>query len=320
MDTRFTDAEFEALVRLPAWLFLLVAAADGTVDAKERETFDRLVIGRSLGMMPTASPLLKDVFQTLVGRGIDETVAACRALGIRGVFDELELAQAALRAELSEAEYEAFTVELLGDGALVAGASGGFLGLFGPKVSQQEADVLGLVFRIFSRPASPERPRRAGRAVVPGSVVSLRYVLRSASGTPVVALGDPVPVEVVVGVGRLLPGVEAALLGRTVGERFRVKVPPDQAFGERHDGGVHRIPTDRFQGQNRPEVGDCFAAEAPGGGQVPVWVLAVEADAVVVDFNHPLAGQVLDLEAEIVQTRPASASELAAAREAAGGS
>lgn len=309
MDPRFTPAEYEALVRLPAWIFLLVAAADGQVDPRESETFDRLVIGRSLGMVPTASPLLKTLFQTLVGRGIPETLAACRALGIRVVFDELELAQAALRAELSDAEYEAFTVELLGDGALVAGASGGFLGMFGNKVSQQEADVLGVVLRLFGRPASPERPRRVAGVVGPHTVVSLRFTVRGDNGELIASEGHPEPVQVRVGAGQLLPGVEAALLGRAAGERLHVRIPPEQAFGERHAGSVHIIPRERFPADHVPEVGDCFAAEGAGGEAVPVWVLAVQPDALIVDFCHPLAGQVLELEAEVLAVRPARPEE-----------
>lgn len=158
VDTRFSPDAWERLVCLPPWLFLHVAGADGPIDPRAAACFDQHIVTRSIGVMPTAAPLLKALYREVASRGISETIAACRSLGARGAAD-FESAQQDLRATLRPEEYEAFTVELLGDAASVASAPTGSVG---PKA----AAALGGALRVLDLPLSPARASSASDAVV----------------------------------------------------------------------------------------------------------------------------------------------------------
>jgi hypothetical protein len=158
VDHRFSPDEWERLVRLPAWLFLHAAGADGSIDPRAASSFDRHIVGRSIGIIPTAAPLLKVLYREVASRGIPETVAACRSLGARGAAD-FESAQQALRATLRPEEYEALAVELLGDAAAVAASPTG-------SVGAKAAVALGQAMQVLDRPLSLGRARASGDAVV----------------------------------------------------------------------------------------------------------------------------------------------------------
>lgn len=110
------------------------------------------------------------------------------------------------------------------------------------------------------------------------------------------------------GFGTLLPSIEAALEGRRASDRRRITLAPDEAFGVRRREAILECEREEF-----PEdvaVGDRLEAETADGGIVVLRVLEVHPDAVVVDSNHPLAGQRVAFELEIAEVRPASPEEL----------
>lgn len=153
VDNRFSPDAWERLVRLPTWLFLRVAAAQGPIDPRAASCFDQHIVGRSIGLLPTAAPLVKAIYREVASRGIPETLAACRSLGARGATD-FESAQRDLRATLRPEEYEAFVVELLGDAAAFAGASTG-------AIRAGAAAALGQCLRVLNLPPSADRARVA---------------------------------------------------------------------------------------------------------------------------------------------------------------
>jgi FKBP-type peptidyl-prolyl cis-trans isomerase SlyD len=136
--------------------------------------------------------------------------------------------------------------------------------------------------------------------------VRLKYQAYDEDGEPVEHARQEV--EYVHGFGALLPQLESALDGQSAGAVRSVRLTPPEAFGIRHPERVVEFDKSEFP----PEIcaGDRFDAEGEDGNMVVLRVLEVLTDAVVVDLNHPLAGQNVRFELEVLGVRPASAEEL----------
>ena len=141
-----------------------------------------------------------------------------------------------------------------------------------------------------------------------GKVVSFHYTLTNKDGV-VLDKSQDQPMPYLHGAGNIIPGLEKELTGKNVGDKLTVSVPAAEAYGEYHEQLVNEVPREAFQGVDVIEPGMQFQANTPEGVQV-ITVKAVEGDLVIVDANHPLAGQDLNFEVEIVEIRDASAEEL----------
>lgn len=141
-------------------------------------------------------------------------------------------------------------------------------------------------------------------------VVSFHYTLTNDAGEVVDSSAGREPLSYLHGLGHIVPGLENALEGRSVGDAFRVDVPAAEGYGERHDGLTQVVPKQAFQGVDALEVGMQFQARGPSG-VMSVVITAIEGDEVTVDGNHPLAGQDLHFDVEITEVRAATADELA---------
>lgn len=142
--------------------------------------------------------------------------------------------------------------------------------------------------------------------VGPGTWVRLRYAAFDADGVRVEEQAQEV--GYVHGYGVLLPRLEQAVQGRMVGDRCQVRLGPDQAFGRRLEQAV--LECDPTELPSDLVAGDRIEAETADGSIVVFRVLEVRPDAVVVDTNHPLAGQSVIFELEVAEARPASPEEL----------
>lgn len=138
-------------------------------------------------------------------------------------------------------------------------------------------------------------------AVTPSSRIRWRYQLALADGQVVETHADPAGDVLQLGQGALHPNIEQALVGLQEGEHVRLLLPADQAFGFPDPAAVQTMPLGQFPADVPPQEGKIMAFALPSGQEIPGTVLKVEADAVTVDFNHPLAGHNLVLEAEILQ-------------------
>ena len=134
----------------------------------------------------------------------------------------------------------------------------------------------------------------------PGSHVRLHVRLSLAEGTVVEDTFGEEPLAFTVGDGTLAPGLELGLYGLRAGERERLTLHPEQAFGPHDPARVHWLPRDRFPPDIRPEPGLVIEFDA-AGTPVPGIVLAVEGDRVQVDLNHPLAGKPVIFECEVLE-------------------
>ena len=140
-------------------------------------------------------------------------------------------------------------------------------------------------------------------------VVSIHFGVAEVDGTPLDSTENGAPLEFIQGSHYLVPGLEAELEGKEVGDKFDVKLEPEQAYGPFQEALVQEVPLALFEGVEKVEVGMSFHAESDQGPRA-VEVTAVNGDSVSIDANHPLAGMSLQFIGEIVGIRAATAEEL----------
>jgi FKBP-type peptidyl-prolyl cis-trans isomerase SlyD len=140
------------------------------------------------------------------------------------------------------------------------------------------------------------------------SVVNFNYTLTNAAGD-VLDKSQGEPLVYLHGAHNIVPGLENAMLGKQIGDKFQVTVEPEEAYGEYQAEMVQEIPRNMFQGVDDIQAGMQFQAQTDDGIQV-VTVKDVTPELVIVDANHPLAGQALTFDVEVVAIRVATAEEL----------
>lgn len=145
--------------------------------------------------------------------------------------------------------------------------------------------------------------------IAPDKVVHIHYTLRNDEGSILDSSSGGDPLAYLHGKGNLIPGLEQALDGRQSGDRLNLTVEPKDAYGERNEGLVQRVPRRMFSGVKEVKAGMRFHAQSEQGERV-VTVTHVTGDLVTVDGNHPLAGQSLSFEVEVTEVRDATAEEL----------
>jgi FKBP-type peptidyl-prolyl cis-trans isomerase SlyD len=151
----------------------------------------------------------------------------------------------------------------------------------------------------------------ASATVATGTVVSIHYTLKNDGGETLDSSSGAEPFEYLHGSGMIVPGLEDALFGKQVGERLAVVVPAEQGYGERDLRGVQRVPRSAFPMEGEIEAEMMFQFEGPDGEPIGARVISVEDGVVVIDLNHPLAGETLHFDVSIEAVRNATAEELA---------
>jgi FKBP-type peptidyl-prolyl cis-trans isomerase SlpA len=109
------------------------------------------------------------------------------------------------------------------------------------------------------------------------------------------------PAKLVMGDGSLTPGFEACLLGLEAGQEASFTLPPEQAFGTPNPDNIYYVERDKFGADVTPEEGAIIAFTQPDGSELPGVIRSVAGQSVTVDFNHPLAGQTLTFDVEIIE-------------------
>ena len=135
-----------------------------------------------------------------------------------------------------------------------------------------------------------------------GDEVSVRYATTLQDGTPCESNWDGDPLAFVLGLGDALPTLEQAVIGLTPGMRATVLLPPEEAYGARSAEAIEEVPTALF-GECAPEAGTEGILVDVDGKRFPCRVVAISSDqtTVTVDFNHPLAGQSLNCDVELLE-------------------
>ena len=143
------------------------------------------------------------------------------------------------------------------------------------------------------------------------SAVSFHYKLTDDDGISIDSSEGKEPLGYLHGAGNIIPGLEKALEGKTIGDSLTVAVTAAEGYGEVQKELIQEVPKEAFQGVDNIEVGMQFEAQTGQGGTVPVTVIAVTDEIVTVDGNHPLAGINLNFDVTIEEVREASEEELA---------
>ncbi len=141
------------------------------------------------------------------------------------------------------------------------------------------------------------------------AVVSIHYTLTNEAGDTIDSSAGAEPLAYLHGAANIIPGLENALLGKTVGDKLEVTVAPADGYGEHVAELVQEVPQEMFQGVEEVEIGMEFHAESNTGQPIAVTVTKVEDGTVTIDANHPLAGVTLTFDVEIVEIREATAEE-----------
>ena len=147
--------------------------------------------------------------------------------------------------------------------------------------------------------------------VADGLVVSLDYTLRLDDGETIDTSTDQEPLEFLQGRGHIIPGLEQALYGMAVDDQKDVVVEPADGYGEQDPDAFELVDRDVFPPDLdlRPGIG---LRMRDGSGQaLEAYVADVRPDGVLLDFNHPLAGETLYFQVRIAALRPATGEELA---------
>ena len=145
--------------------------------------------------------------------------------------------------------------------------------------------------------------------IAKNKVVSINYTLTDDAHNAIDSSDGTEPLTYLHGSNNIIPGLENALTGKSVGDKLKVTVAPEDGYGEREEDMVQVVPRDRFEPDAELEVGMQFQTPTDDSVSV-VTITKVDADSVTVDANHPLAGLTLLFSVEVVEVRDASAEEL----------
>jgi FKBP-type peptidyl-prolyl cis-trans isomerase SlyD len=145
--------------------------------------------------------------------------------------------------------------------------------------------------------------------IIENAVVVIDYTLKDNDGEVIDSSEGAGPLTYLHGAGNIIPGLEAALLGKEAGDDVKASIEPKDAYGERVEDMKQEVPKELFGGIDNIEVGMQFQSETDAG---PVMVTVVEMgeEMITVDGNHPLAGVHLNFDVTVREVREASKEEL----------
>ena len=109
------------------------------------------------------------------------------------------------------------------------------------------------------------------------------------------------PLEFTLGAGQVIPGFDTAVAGMAPGERKTVTIPAGEAYGEHNEQALMEVPREQLPEGAELHVGDALMVGTADGQQFPVTIYALTDDGVVLDANHPLAGEDLTFDLELVE-------------------
>ncbi|MDD5266907.1 MAG: peptidylprolyl isomerase [Methylococcales bacterium] len=146
--------------------------------------------------------------------------------------------------------------------------------------------------------------------VADNMAVSIHYTLTNDDGEVLdSSIGDEALVFLQ-GSGNIISGLENALVGKVAGDKFNVRIAPEDAYGELMEDMIQVISRDMFEGIDDIEVGMQFHADVSSGSGV-VTVVSIDDDNITIDGNHPLAGLALTFDVEVIDVRAATEEEAA---------
>jgi peptidylprolyl isomerase len=136
-----------------------------------------------------------------------------------------------------------------------------------------------------------------------GDTVKVHYHGKLNDGTTFDSSEGREPLEFEVGSGSVIAGFDNGVTGMKVGDKKTINIPVDEAYGQLQDDLLMEFPLDRFPADMKPEVGMELNMSNGAGQDFPVIITEVRDTSVVLDANHPLAGEDLTFDLELVEIK-----------------
>jgi peptidylprolyl isomerase len=156
-----------------------------------------------------------------------------------------------------------------------------------------------------SVPHTAVKPRQKNTTGIAaeGDTVSVHYTGTLENGETFDSSEGRDPIEFVLGAHMVIKGFEEAITGMKKGEKKSVKIAPKEAYGDQNPELRQEVPREAL-GDIKPEVGMMLALNHPMAPQpIPVKIAAVSDATVTIDMNHPLAGETLNFNLELVDLK-----------------
>lgn len=134
-----------------------------------------------------------------------------------------------------------------------------------------------------------------------GDTVKIHYTGTLDDGTEFDSSAGRDPLEFSLGSGQVIAGFDNAVEGMAVGDSKTVTLPPDEAYGDRHEKLLQEVPRTSLPDDMKLEVGMALQTQKPDGQVMNLVIADVTEDSITVDANHPLAGQALTFAIELVE-------------------
>ena len=138
--------------------------------------------------------------------------------------------------------------------------------------------------------------------ITANSAVTLHFTIKLKDGSvadSTHSMGKPA--KFAMGDGSLSENFEKSLLGLVQGEQRNIELGAEDAFGQPNPDNIHHMDRARFIGEEKVEVGTIMAFSGKDGMEIPGIITEISGESVTVDFNHPLAGQDVIFEVEILE-------------------
>jgi peptidylprolyl isomerase len=134
-----------------------------------------------------------------------------------------------------------------------------------------------------------------------GDTVRIHYTGKLDDGTQFDSSAGGDPLEFALGQGQVIPGFEVAVEGMAVGDTESFRIEPEEAYGQHQPELVQEVPRSALPQEIQPEVGMALQSKSPEGHVTELTVTEVTDEAITIDANHPLAGQALSFDIELVE-------------------
>lgn len=135
----------------------------------------------------------------------------------------------------------------------------------------------------------------------PGDTVKIHYIGKLEDGTVFDSSVDGEPLEFTLNGGQVIPGFEKAVVGMSIGETKTETIPMEQAYGPYRGEMVLEVERQNMPSDFEPAIGQQLQVQQTDGQNIPVVVTAVTDSTVQLDANHPLAGEDLTFDIQLVE-------------------
>lgn len=139
-----------------------------------------------------------------------------------------------------------------------------------------------------------------------GDKVKVHYHGKLRSGETFDSSQGREPLEFTVGSGQVIKGFDQGVMGMQVGDKRSIEIEVQDAYGAKQDEMIIEFPRNQFPPDMKPEAGMQLMMNNGAGQSFPVTVTEVKEESVILDANHPLAGQDLIFDIELVEIVPTS--------------